>query len=189
MGAMNRRDLVQVGETVVLYGVLVLAFTLLSLYVSPLASQTGTFRALDAIPLHLAALAGAGLVLGLIMFALFRRLDIVLAIVGAVVLTDLDHLPSALDVAQPVRPAHSFVFIVVAFVAVATIIRRVDLSFAVMSGFFTHLAIDTGVFPPLAPLSYSYYDLSGFQVAFVVLAVGSALVAGYLGKRMAQENR
>jgi hypothetical protein len=180
----KRYPLTAVFQTIVLYASLVLLFTVISLYISPQASQTGTFRALAAIPPHLLTLIGGGAILGLLAFAVFRRLDLVLLIPSVVVLTDLDHLPSALGIAQPIRPAHSIVFIVTAFVLVAIIIKRLDLSFAVMSGFFVHLSIDTGQFPPFSPLSFDYYVLGNYTIIFVGLALVSALVAGYLGKRM-----
>jgi hypothetical protein len=182
-----RHSFIPVFQTIALYVSLVLIFTVISIYSSPQASETGTFRALSAIPPHVLALVAGGTVLGLLAFAIFRRLDLVLLIPSVVVLTDLDHLPSALGIAQPIRPAHSIVFIVTAFVLVATIIRRLDLSFAVMSGFFIHLSIDTGQFPPFSPLSFNYYTLGNYQTVFVGLALASGLLAGYLGKRMSSK--
>jgi len=168
--------------TIALYAVLMLLFTLISLYVSPASSQTGTFRALTAIPPHLLELAGGGAVLDLLVYAISRRLDLVILIPTVVVLTDLDHLPSALGLVQPIRPAHSVIFIVTAFILVATIIKRLDLSFAVMSGFFIHLTIDTGQFPPFSPFSFDYYELGSYMVVFALLAVASTLFAGYYAK-------
>jgi hypothetical protein len=173
-------------QTAALYASLVLLFTIISLYASPRASQTGTFRALTAIPPHLLELAVGGAVLGLLVYTISRKLDLVLVIPSVVVLTDLDHLPSALGIAQPIRPAHSIIFIVTAFIVVATIIKRLDLSFAVMSGFFIHLSIDTGEFPPFSPLSFHYYELGSYLAIFATLAVASALIAGYLGRRVSK---
>jgi hypothetical protein len=173
--------------SVLLFAGLVLAFTVVSLYVSPMASRTGTFRALGDIPEHLVLLAAGGAALGLLSLIAFRRLDLVLlALIPIyVVLIDLDHLPSALGIAQSVRPAHSFVFLVVVFVLMATVIRRVDLSFVAMSAFFAHIGIDTGVFAPFSPFSFGYYSLAAYDWIFFILAVASALAAGYCGKKRA----
>lgn len=171
--------------SVLLFASLVLAFTVISLYVSPPASETGRFRALDAIPGHLLLLAAGGAAIGLLSVVAFRRLDLTLVIVIPVfaVLLDLDHLPSALGLAQPVRPAHSFIFLAVTFILMATVIRRMDLSFAAMSGFFAHVGIDTGVFAPFSPVSFDYYALAEYDWLLLALAVASALGAGYYGKK------
>jgi len=166
-----------------LYAALVLLFTLVSLHAAPPASQTGVFRPLAKIPVHVFELAAGGLALGLVAYAISRRLDVVLLIPAVVVLTDLDHLPSALGLAQPIRPAHSILFVVAAFVLVATIIKRLDLSFAAMSGFFIHLSIDTGQFPAFSPLSFRYSELGSYVGLFLTAAVASALLAGYLARR------
>jgi hypothetical protein len=54
-----------------------------------------------------------------------------------------------------------------------------------MSGFFVHLSIDTGQFPPFSPLSFQYSELGSYLGLFVTAAVASALVAGYLARRVA----
>jgi hypothetical protein len=182
---MNRSELRPVFLTIVLYASLNLLVTLISLYTRPQGSLVGVFRSADTIPLHLVFLAIGGVALGLLSVLVFRRFDLglVVLIPSVVVLTDLDHLPSALGIDQPIRPTHSLIFIAVAFVLVATVIRRLDLSFAVMSGFFVHLSVDTGLFPPFSPISFNYYVLGDYQLIFIVLALSSALVAGYLGKR------
>ena len=182
---MNRSELRPVLLTIVLYASLDLLVTLISLYTRPPGSLVGVFRSLDTIPLHLFFLALGGVALSLLSVLVFRRFDLglIVLIPSVVILTDLDHLPSALGIDQPIRPTHSFIFIAVAFVLVATVIRRLDLSFAVMSGFFAHLTVDTGLFPPLSPVSFTYYSLGEYQPVFIALAVSSALVAGYLGKR------
>jgi hypothetical protein len=188
---MNRQDLRPVLLTIILYATLDLLFTWVSLYTRPPGSLIGLFRSADTIPSHLLLLAAGGVALGLISTLVFRRFDLGLLVLipSVVVLTDLDHLPSALGIVQPIRPAHSFIFIALAFILVATVIRRPDLSFAVMSGFFAHLGVDTGLFPPLSPFSFDYYTLGNYQAEFLALALVSALTAGYLGKRRATGKR
>ena len=98
-------------------------------------------------------------------------------------MVDLDHLPVALGIAQPIRPAHSLVFLATAVVLMATIIKRPSLSFAVMSGFFAHLGIDSGVFPAFSPINFTYYPLADYSWAFLALAVASSLGAGYYSRK------
>jgi len=173
---------------VVLYAVVVIGFTVVSLYVSPVEAQTGTLRPLEAIPDHLALLIVGGLALGLFSSALSGRLDLtlVVSIPVFVVLLDVDHLPSALGIAQPVRPAHSLIFVVLVFLLMATIIKRPDFAFAAMSGFFAHVGIDSGIFTPWAPVSFDYYTISDYRWPFLALAVVSAVAAGYYSRRVAK---
>jgi len=171
--------------TVIIYAAIVLTFTAISLLASPLGSQTGKFRELSAIPDHLLYLAAFGVVLGLLGSLLYRRLDLnlIVLIPVLVVITDLDHLPSALGIAQPIRPAHSLIFIITVIAVLALVIRRPDIEAATLSAFFAHLSVDTGLFPPFSPISFAYYELSEYQAAFVALAIIAALVAGFLGRR------
>jgi hypothetical protein len=164
----------------VVYAAMVLLFTLISLYTAPQASQSGTFRPFPTIPLHVLILVSLGLGLGLTASAVRRRLDLGLAILvpALVVLTDLDHLPSYFGLAQPIRPAHSFIFILCTVALMATVIRKRDVELATLSAFFAHLSVDTGVFPPFSPVSFQYYDLGEFRTSFVVAAVAFALAAG-----------
>ena len=182
---MNNQNLRPVLLTILLYASLALVFTGVSMVTRPPGSLVGVLRPLGEIPSHVLLLAAGGVALGLLATLGLRRFDLWLWVLipSIVVLTDLDHLPSALGLVQPVRPVHSLVFLAVAFVLVATIIRRPDLAFAVMSGFFAHLGVDTGIFPPFSPLSFAYYELAGYQLEFLLLASASALVAGLLGRR------
>ena len=177
--------------TIVIYAAMVLAFTVISLRSSPPASQTGVLRTLNAIPGHLVYLAGFGVVLGLVGSAIYRRLDLnlIILIPVLVVLTDLDHFPSALGMSQPVRPAHSLIFIIAVVATLALLTRRPDVEAATVSAFFAHLSVDTGVFSPFSPISFVYYNLSAYQPVMIVAAVVAALAAGYLGRRYDLERK
>jgi hypothetical protein len=170
--------------TVVIYAAMVLAFTAVSLRTSPPESQTGVLRTLSAIPEHVVYLGGFGVVLGLVGSVIYRRLDLnlIILIPVLVLFTDLDHLPSALGLSQPVRPAHSLIFIVAVIATLALLIRRRDVEAATVSAFFAHLSVDTGVFAPFAPISFVYYSLSAYQPVIIAAAIISALAAGYLGR-------
>jgi len=164
----------------VVYGAMVLLFTLISLFTAPKGSQTGTFRPVATIPSHELLLVLLGLGLGLAISAVRWKPDLTLLVLvpALVVLTDLDHLPSYFGLAQPIRPAHSIIFIVCTVALMATVIRRKDVELASLSAFFAHLSIDTGVFPPFSPVSFHYYDLGEFRAAFLLAAFVFAVAAG-----------
>lgn len=172
----------------VVYGAMVLLFTLISLFTAPQDSQIGTFRPLPTIPSHLLTLALLGLGLGLTISVARRRLDmgLVILVPALVVLTDLDHLPAYLGLVQPIRPAHSVIFVVCTVALMATVIRKTDVELASLSAFFAHLSVDTGVFPPLSPVSFQYYDLGEFRIPFLLAAVSFALAAGLATKHNRQ---
>ncbi len=143
---------------------------------------------MSTIPEHVLVLGGFGVVLGLAGSLLYRRLDwnLVVLIPVLVVLLDLDHLPIALGVAQPIRPVHSLIFLALVVIATALVVQRPDTVAAVVCGFFAHLSVDTGLFPAFSPISFDYYDLADYKPLIVAAAVISALIAGYMGKRRSQ---
>lgn len=162
------------------YGGMVLLFTVISLYTAPQSAQIGTFRPIQTIPFHEMILALLGLGLSIAMFVAQRKLDLRLVILVPVlvVLTDLDHLPAYLGLAQPIRPAHSVIFIICTVALMATVIRKVGVELVSLSAFFAHLSADTGVFPPFSPISFQYYDVGAFRVPFLFAAIALALAAG-----------
>jgi hypothetical protein len=105
-------------------------------------------------------------------------LGLVILVPALVVLTDLDHLPAFLGLAQPIRPAHSIIFILCTVALMATVIRKPDVEFASLSAFFAHLSVDTGVFPAFSPVSFQYYDIGEFRILALLAAVAFALAAG-----------
>lgn len=171
--------------TCVIYAAMVLVFTAISLFTAPQGSQTGIFRPVSTIPYHevLLILLGIGLGLAASVFLWGRNWAFVFLMPVLVVLTDLDHLPSYFKWAQPIRPAHSFIFILLTVALIAMVIRRRDVEFVSLSAFFAHLSIDTGVFPPFSPIDFTYYNLNEFRIPFLVAAVAFALGAGYVGRR------
>jgi hypothetical protein len=162
-----------------------LAFTGFSLVVSPLQAQIGRFRPIAAIPAHLAVLVLLGAVLGVASSILAKKPGLTFLFLSPilVVLTDIDHLPSTLDVAQPIRPAHSFIFVALVMVVTAIVIRRLDIEATVLSAFLAHLSVDTGLFPPFSPVSFKYYNLAPYSLTFLAASVVFALLAGFLKRR------
>jgi len=159
---------------------LVLFFTFLGVLVGPPAAKIGSARPLNTIPGHLDYLIGAGLLLGAAAAVFYGRRGLPLVLLGPVVtvLLDLDHLPVYLGVAQPIRPAHSLIFIVFALSVTATMIKRLEVNLVVLSSFLSHMAIDTGYFAPFSPLSFDYVPLNPYSVPFGIGAVLAALLAG-----------
>jgi hypothetical protein len=104
--------------------------------------------------------------------------------VAFVVLLDIDHLPSLFGIAQPIRPAHSFTFLVLEVAALALAVRRrPEVELIAVAAFFGHVAGDTGIFALFAPFSFDYYSLNGYAFPLALTAVAFALVAGYAGHR------
>jgi hypothetical protein len=172
----------------VVYGGMVLLFTLISLYTAPRSAQIGTFRPVQTIPSHVLILALLGFGFGLALSVALRKLDLGLVILlpALVVLTDLDHLPAYLGLAQPIRPAHSVIFIICTVAIMATVIRKAGVELVSLSAFFVHLSADTGVFPAFSPVSFQYYDIGEFRILTLLAAVAFAMVAGLAMKRKEQ---
>lgn len=171
--------------TVVIYAALILAFTLVGMAVAPAEAQVGAARPASAIPVHLAELVGFGVLVGCMSAVLCGRrgLPMLLLMPILVALLDLDHLPAYLGLAQPIRPAHSLVFILVALVCTAIILRRLDLELILVSSFTGHLGVDEGLFAPFSPLSFDYTQLDPYKIPLLVCAVATALLAGYFWRR------
>jgi hypothetical protein len=172
----------------VVYSGMVLLFTLISLYTAPQNAKIGTFRPVPTIPLHELILVLLGFGLGLIISVTLAKLDLGLVILAPalVVLTDLDHLPAYLGLAQPIRPAHSIIFIICTVALMATVIRKVSVELVSLSAFFAHLSADVGVFPPFSPASFQYYSIGEFRFPALLAAAVFALAAGFVVRRNRQ---
>ena len=162
-----------------------LLFTVVSIVVSPASSQTGTARPLGTIPAHEAELALAGLALGVLALGIYGKAGVPVALLlpAMTILLDLDHLPAFLGVAQPIRPAHSLIFLAVVVVATSVALRRLDFGVVALSAFAGHMAIDTGVIPAFSPLSFQDFSLAPYRLTSLVTAVLLAFIAGYLMRR------
>ncbi|MDA4123992.1 MAG: hypothetical protein OK438_00885 [Thaumarchaeota archaeon] len=163
-----------------IYGVLVLAFTGIGMAVAAPGAQVGGTRSLGTIPGHLLELAFFGLLLGAASAVFYGRkgLPLFLLTPFLVVLLDLDHIPAYLGLSQPIRPAHSFVFLLFALVSAAIVLRRIDLELILTSSFMAHLGVDSGLFPPFSPLSFEYIQVDPYRVPLLVGSVTFALLAG-----------
>lgn len=162
-----------------------LGFTALGVAIGPSEAQVGGTRPGGTIPVHLAELAAFGLLLGLGSMAIYGRKGVPLALLtpALTVLLDIDHLPAYLGFAQPIRPAHSIVFIVVALAATAITIKELDIDLVLLSAFMGHMAVDTGLFPPFSPLSFTYVQLDPYKLPFAAGAVLCAVGAGIILRR------
>ena len=158
-----------------------LVVTLIFFAASAAPARIGTLRPLGTIPskgLEL-VLVGAGVGLAACLGA--RRLDFsLLALAMAfVALLDVDHLPSAFGITQPIRPAHSLAFLGVEVLALGLAFRkRPELAMLAVAAFFGHIAGDTGIFALFAPFSFVYSSIDDFKVPFGLIAAVFALAAG-----------
>ncbi len=170
---------------IVVFAALILAFTVYGVVGSPQEAQVGTPRPYSAIPVHLAELILFGGLLAGASAILYGRkgLPLLFLTPSLVVLLDLDHLPAYIGLAQPIRPAHSFVFILTALVFTGIILRRIDLELVLASSFMGHLGVDTGLFPPLSPISFEYVQVDPYRVPLLVGSVTFALLAGFYRRK------
>lgn len=168
-----------------IYVGIALIFTGLGIAFGPSAAQVGATRPTDTIPSHLAALAGFGLILGILGMIIYgrRALHLVFLMPALTVLLDIDHLPIYLGYAETIRPAHSVVFIITALAVTAITIKALDIELVMASAFMGHLAVDTGIFAPFSPLSFSYIQLAPFRLPLALGAVAAALAAGVVLRR------
>ena len=172
-------------EVAVIYSALVLAFTGLGMAFAPPSAQVGGTRALDTIPPHLIVLSGFGLLLGLGCALIYGRRGAPLVLLMPVLTVglDLDHLPVYLGYAETIRPAHSVFFLAAALAATAITVKALDVDLIVMSAFMGHMAVDTGLFAPLSPLSFDYFQLDQYRPVFAAIAVLCAVGAGAVMRR------
>jgi hypothetical protein len=176
---------VQALYSAVIYGFLALAFTGLGMLLGPASAQVGGTRPADTIPDHIAELAAFGLALGLASMVVYGKQGLPFVFLTPVltVLLDIDHLPAYLGLAEPVRPAHSAVFIACALAATAITIKAVDIELVMASAFMGHLAVDTGIIAPFSPLSFDYVQLTPYRLPLASAAVVTALAAGVVLRR------
>jgi hypothetical protein len=174
-----------------IFTALVLLITGVSVMVGSPDVNVGSPRPLDTIPIHLLELAGFGIILGIPILGVYGRSGVGLALLmpAMVVLLDLDHLPVFLGIAQPIRPAHSLVFLVTDMMATTIILRRLDFNLIIMSAFVGHIGVDTGLLPPLGPFSFQYVQLDQYRLLLVVSSITLAILAGYVWRRESGSTR
>lgn len=172
-------------QSIAIYILLVTAFTLGSLVLGSPEVNVGGIRPAGTIPLHLLELGLTGALLGVVSSLLYGRRQIatVFLLPILVVALDLDHLPIYLGAAQPIRPAHSLLFLLADVAVTALVVRKPGFSLLGASAFLGHLAADTGIFPALSPVSFEYFPLQPLQVPLAVGSLLLALLAGLLLRR------
>ncbi len=178
-----RIALADIFHVILLYFFLGVIFTGASLLVSSSEVRIGTFRPLTEIPVHEIALLAVSLTISAFALIANRKFDFSLLLLPPVfvIFLDIDHLPSALGMTQPIRPAHSIFFIAV-FSLLLFLVLRKPFSFSVLSvsSFAGHLSVDNGVFALLAPFSFKYYSIASFKPELLILSLSLAVIAGYL---------
>lgn len=157
-----------------------MVFTLAGTYLGPQDVQVGGTRPENTIAPHLVELAAFGLALGLGSLVVYGRkgLHMAFLIPTLTVLLDIDHLPVYIGYAEPIRPAHSIPFIVITLAAGAITIKALDIELAMASAFMGHLAVDSGLFAPFAPLSFDYVQLDPYRIPLAAAAILLSLASG-----------
>ncbi len=140
---------------------------------------------MGSIPLHLGELAAFGLVLGMAGAVFYGRMGLHLVFLtpSLTVLLDLDHLPVYLGISQPIRPAHSLVFLAVVLAITAITIKAPEFELVVVSAFLGHMSVDTGLFPPFSPFTFDYYQIDPYRLLFALIAVLATVSAGAIVRR------
>ncbi|MEM0117504.1 MAG: hypothetical protein QXV32_03580 [Conexivisphaerales archaeon] len=187
---MIKRALADIVHILFLYFLLGLLLTGISLLFSSAEVRIGTFRPISQIPLHeFVLLAASMLVSGLALLA-NRRFDYSLLLLPPVfvIFLDIDHLPSAIGLAQPIRPAHSILFVFLFSILLYYLLHKpASYSLLAVSSFAVHISVDTGVFALLAPFSFNYYSLAGYRPELLLLGIFFAILAGYVHRKTATE--
>jgi hypothetical protein len=181
-----RRWLRDVVPPVALIVAIDLVVTLVFFGLSATPARIGTLRPLGTIPLKALELVLVGTGVGLAACVGARRLDYSLIglAIAFVALLDIDHLPSAFGITQPIRPAHSFAFLALEVLALGVAFRRrPGVVLVAVAAFFGHVAGDTGIFALFAPFSFDYTSIDAYKVPFGVIAAAFALAAGFVSRR------
>jgi hypothetical protein len=178
-----RRWLRDVVPPVALIVAIDLVVTLIFFGLSASPARIGTLRPLGTIPPKVLELVLVGAGVGLAACVGARRLDYALVglAIAFVALLDVDHLPAAFGVNQPIRPAHSFAFLALEALALGVAFRkRPEVVLVAIAAFFGHIAGDTGIFALFAPFSFDYSSIDAYRLPFGVIAAVFALAAGYV---------
>lgn len=182
---MTRDWLNETVKIVSVFSIVNIVITWLSVILVPPSEAQGMLRPISAIPLKVLLLLMLGLSLGAAASFAARQLNLSFIICGAVLtlLLDLDHLPSVFQIPQPIRPAHSIIFLITVLTIVFLYTRKASLTVLTAATFFAHLGSDKPFFPLLSPFVFKMTTF-GLEVSFslVLLAFVLAVVAGLLEK-------
>lgn len=156
-----------------------MAITWLGVVLVPPAEAQGVLRPIDAIPLKVILLLLLGTSIGATACLAARQLKPSFAASGAILtlFLDLDHLPSLFLIPQPIRPAHSIIFLATTLPLVFLSTRKASLTLLTAATFFAHLGADKPFFPLLSPL---LFDLTtfGIEVSFILVFLAYLLALG-----------
>ena len=171
---------------VIIFVTIDLAFTTIAVQSASPNDAIGSLRPIGSITPKVAQLLTVGAAVAFVPILVLRKVSPELALSALVFtpLLDADHLPVMLGIPQPIRPAHSFVFMVVVASAIYLFIRRLDIALVAVSATMMHLAADSPSFPLISPLSVELYKLGTLEHS--ALLGGSILIAvtsGYVARK------
>lgn len=163
-----------------------ITITLLGVILVPPNEAQGVLRPISEIPLKALLLLMLGLILGTVPSLTTHRLNLSFIVSGGILtlLLDLDHLPTVFQIPQPIRPAHSIVFLIAVSVLVYLSTRKASLTVLTGSAFFAHLGSDKAFFPLLSPFIFDITEFSPeVSYSLVLVAFALALITGLLEKK------
>jgi len=185
-------DRVRFGGPIFIFVGLVLTFTFLAVSAYDVSEPLGTFRRLSSLLPKAIQLLAFGALLSLVTTVGRRRLswNTLTYPLLFLILLDLDHLPSFIEIDQPIRPAHSFILLLISLGAILAFENgRYATSLTVTSSFLGHLGADSPLFPLFAPISselYSFGNVTSISMTISMTLVLVSIVLAFLSGRIHQ---
>ncbi len=133
------------GPIIIFVG-LVLMFTFLGVSSYNPSEPLGTFRRFSSLLPKAIQLLAFGALLSIVTTAARRKMSLSTLSYPLLflILLDLDHLPSFFEIDQPIRPAHSLIFLLISLVAIVAFEKgKVATSVTLASSFLGHLGSDS----------------------------------------------
>ncbi len=180
---------------IVIFVVIVLTFTFLAVSTYNASEPLGTLRKFSSLLPKIIQLLAFGGLLSIVATIGKRRISWnTLAYPPLfLILLDLDHLPSFLGIDQPIRPAHSLIFLLISLIAIFVFeSRKPAIPLTLASSFLGHLGLDSSLFPLFAPISSELYSFSTIiSLTLVLSSIILAMISGRMFQRAEtkKENR
>ncbi len=176
---------------IVIFVVLVLTFTFLAVSTYNASEPLGTLRRFSSLLPKVFQLVAFGGLLSIVATIGMKRVrsNILVYPPLFLILLDLDHLPSLFGIDQPIRPAHSLIFLLISLIAIfAFESRRPAIPLTLMSSFLGHLGVDSPLFPLFAPISSELYSFSTIiSMTLVLSSIILAMISGRMYQRAESE--
>lgn len=178
---------------IVIFAVLVLTFTFLAVSTYNGSEPLGTLRRFSSLLPKVIQLLAFGALLSIVATIGKKRISSnTLAYPPLfLILLDLDHLPSFFGIDQPIRPAHSLIFLLISLIAVFVFARgKPAISVTLASSFLGHLGLDSPLFPLFAPISSELYSFgTTISLILVLSSIILAMISGRMYRRAEESEK